>query len=277
MLIAKTKKELREILSKQEKKKIGFVPTMGALHSGHLSLIEKANDENDFTIVSVFVNPKQFNNQEDLEKYPEDLNGDIEKIETIADCLFCPSTEDIYPSDYQEKYFELEQFEEVMEGKHRGGHFQGVCNIVYLLFELIHPTHAYFGIKDYQQLAIIQHISKKHFSKIKIVACEIVREKNGLAKSSRNQNLSKDQFQKASFIYQSLLKAKKLAGNNLSTNDISSIIESDFKQNHFELEYFEISDHITLLPLSKPTVKSRAFIAAYLGKVRLIDNMELIE
>jgi pantoate--beta-alanine ligase len=277
MLIAKTIKELNQILQKNQEKSLGFVPTMGALHQGHVSLIERAVNENEFVVVSIFVNPKQFDNSNDLENYPMDLSGDIQKIEGIADCLFCPEINEIYPSDYEELKFEIDQLEQVMEGQHRQGHFQGVCNIVYLLFDLIHPNKAYFGIKDYQQLAIVKHIAKIHFPSINIVPCDIIREDNGLAKSSRNLNLNQNDFQKASIIYRTLTEAKNLFHINKSIDQIKEIVKGEFQKEEIELEYFEISDPETLQPVDKPIPKSRGFIAAYVGNVRLIDNLELIE
>ena len=277
MMIAKTKSDLKKELNKLNGKTIGLVPTMGALHSGHISLIEKAKAENDFVVVSIFVNPKQFNDPTDLEKYPSDLKGDLEKIEGIADLAFCPKISDVYPDDYKDIHFDLQHLEDVMEGKFRQGHFQGVCNIVYILLDLVQPSKAYFGVKDYQQLAIIKHISKQYFPSIEIVPCEIVRESNGLAKSSRNLNLSESDFEKASFIYKTLNEAKNLIQENKSIDQVKEIVKSQFQKENIELEYFEISDPETLLPVNSRIPKSRGFIAAYIGNVRLIDNLELIE
>ncbi|MEZ4938804.1 MAG: pantoate--beta-alanine ligase [Crocinitomicaceae bacterium] len=277
MLLAKTKEDLKEILNSNNNKTIGLVPTMGALHEGHLSLIEKSKAENDFVVVSIFVNPKQFNDPKDLENYPSDLEGDLNKIKNIADCVFCPDINNVYPDNFKEKFFELDHLEDVMEGKHRKGHFQGVCNIVYILLDLVQPTKAYFGIKDYQQLAIIKHMSKTYFPQIQIVPCEIVREQNGLAKSSRNLNLSRDEIEKATIIYKNLMVAKELIRTNESIEQIKSIIEHNFQRENIQLDYFEITDSETLLPVEQKKSKSRAFIAAYVGNVRLIDNMELIE
>jgi len=276
MLIVRSKSELKKVLETQNGK-VGLVPTMGALHQGHVSLVTKAKLENDFVVVSIFVNPKQFNDAKDLTDYPMDLDGDIEKIEQFADCLFCPDIKEIYPDDFQEMTFELEQLEKVMEGQFRNGHFQGVCNIVYLLLDLVQPNNAYFGIKDYQQLAIIKHISKNHFPNINIVPCEIIREENGLAKSSRNLNLSSSDFEKASFIYRTLLEAKELIQTDKSIEQVKEIVKNEFQKENIDLEYFEISDSETLLPVKSPIKKSRGFIAAYIGNVRLIDNLELIE
>ncbi len=277
MQIAKDKETLQTLLNKWSGKSIGLVPTMGALHEGHLSLIEKAKSENDFVVVSIFVNPKQFNDPKDLENYPSDLEGDLKKIQDLTDCVFCPDIENVYPNDFKELRFEIDHLEGVMEGKHRQGHFQGVCNIVYILLDLVKPTRAYFGIKDYQQLAIIRHMSKVHFPKIEIVPCEIIREENGLAKSSRNLNLSKDDFEKAAIIYQNLIAARDLIRSNKSIDQVKEIVRNNFQKEKIELEYFEITHPDTLQPINSRIPRSRGFIAAYVGNVRLIDNLELIE
>ncbi|MCB0479515.1 MAG: pantoate--beta-alanine ligase [Crocinitomicaceae bacterium] len=277
MFLAKTKEDLQQVLNSNKDKRIGLVPTMGALHEGHLSLIQKAKAETDFVVVSIFVNPKQFNDPKDLENYPSDLEGDLKKIQEFADCAFCPDINNVYPDDFKEKYFELDHLEEVMEGKHRKGHFQGVCNIVYILLDLVQPDKAYFGIKDYQQLAIIKHMSKVNFPQIEIVPCDIIREENGLAKSSRNLNLSRDEFEKASIIYKNLLEAREMIRSNKSIDQVKEIVQNNFQQENIQLEYFEITDSETLLPVDQKKSKSRGFIAAYVGNVRLIDNLELIE
>lgn len=277
MVLAKTQDELKSILQTHKKKTIGLVPTMGALHEGHLSLIEQAKAKTDFVVVSIFVNPKQFNDPKDLKNYPSDLKGDLEKIKDLADCVFAPDTENVYPDNFKERVFDLAPLEEVMEGKHRKGHFQGVCNIVYILLDLVQPNQAFFGIKDYQQLAIIKKMAKDFFPKIKIVPCEIIREANGLAKSSRNIRLNKEELEQATIIYNSLIEAQTLLKSSNKIEEIKTRIKNNFQQANIRLEYFEITDPETLQPISTKTSKARGFIAAYVGNVRLIDNLELIE
>ena len=197
---------------KGQGKSIGFVPTMGALHQGHLSLIEKSNLENDYTVCSIFVNPIQFNNPNDLEKYPRNLDGDIEMLNAqLCDFIFAPTVTEMYPKYLPKEEFYFGYLEEVMEGKFRPGHFYGVAVVVKRLFDIVEPNKAYFGIKDFQQLTIIRELVRYSQLPIEIVACPIIREADGLAMSSRNVRLSKEQRQAAPFIYQTLLKVKKKA------------------------------------------------------------------
>lgn len=258
---------------------IGFVPTMGALHEGHLSLIKKATEENDFSVVSIFVNPTQFNNNQDLEKYPRTLDKDVGKIKNInSNCIvFAPSVDDIYEGQTTSSSFEYDGIEMEMEGKHRPGHFDGVGTIVKKLFEIIKPTTAYFGEKDFQQLQIVKKLVAKNELNVKITGCPIFREKNGLAMSSRNERLSEADRNEASFIFKTLKTAKEMFGTK-SAAEISKWVNSSFKNNKkITLEYFEIADENTLKTSIRKSKnkKYRAFIAVFIDNIRLIDNISL--
>ncbi len=277
------KSELTNFLNSQitDFETIGFVPTMGALHSGHLSLIQNSLKNNALTVVSIFVNPTQFNNSEDLKKYPRTLEKDIEKINTLSDkiILYAPSVEDIYEKKIESTAFNFDGIENQMEGKHRPGHFDGVGTIVKKLFEIIQPTRAYFGEKDFQQLQIVKKMVSKEKLPVKIIGCEILREPNGLAMSSRNERLSKETRQNAAIIYSFLQKAKVLFKTK-SAQEILNLAKKTFQTNpYFELEYFEISDEEKLLPCLRKnkSKKYRAFIAVYVEGIRLIDNISLTE
>lgn len=283
MQVFHRKSELTNFLNSQitDFKTIGFVPTMGALHSGHLSLIQNSLKNNALTVVSIFVNPTQFNNSEDLKKYPRTLEKDIEKINTLSDkiILYAPSVEDIYEKKIESTAFKFDGIENQMEGKHRPGHFDGVGTIVKKLFEIIQPTRAYFGEKDFQQLQIVKKMVSKEKLPVKIIGCEILREPNGLAMSSRNERLSKETRQNAAIIYSFLQKAKVLFKTK-SAQEILNLAKKTFQTNpYFELEYFEISDEEKLLPCLRKnkSKKYRAFIAVYVEGIRLIDNISLTE
>jgi pantoate--beta-alanine ligase len=257
-------------------KKVGFVPTMGALHEGHLSLINRANQECDFVVVSIFVNPTQFNNQEDFRNYPIRVEKDIELLKrSTCDLLFLPSKEEIYSLDYVFPEYDLGNIGEVMEGIFRPGHFKGVAQVVYRLFSIIEPNYAYFGLKDFQQVAVIKDLVR-HFSiPINVIACETLREKSGLAMSSRNLNLSEQQKVESLIIYNTLLYAENLAKTR-TPKEVKEESIRFFKKGNLELEYFEIVDATTLKTLSDSWAEnSIACIVAYSGKVRLIDNMML--
>jgi len=275
MQLIHTKNELQEQISKLKKqgKTIGFVPTMGALHQGHLSLMQRAKSENQIVICSIFVNPIQFNNLTDLEKYPRNLNADINFIKDWVDIVFAPSTAELYPEPPAEK-FNFGTLETVMEGKFRPGHFQGVAIVVSRLFHLIEPNTAYFGEKDFQQLAIIKQMVKDLNLAVKIIPCPIIREANGLAMSSRNRRLSKDSFEKAALIYKTLKDSTLLKNKKLE--DIQRAVIQDIeKECIFEVEYFELVDSNTLQPLSdwNSTDYVVGCIAVYLENIRLIDNI----
>jgi pantoate--beta-alanine ligase len=259
-------------------KTLGFVPTMGALHEGHLSLLEEAKKHNDYTVVSIFVNPTQFDNSEDLEKYPRTLEMDLKLLEDKGcDIVFTPSVEEIYAQNISSQQFDFDGLEREMEGKFRSGHFDGVGTIVKTLFEIIEPTAAYFGEKDFQQLQIIRKMVVKHQLPVNVVGCPIFRESNGLAMSSRNERLSKTQRQEASIIYQTLQTAKEKFSKE-SLESIDTWVRTQF-ENHpaFALEYFTIADESTLRVPSEisPEKSYRAFIAVYADSVRLIDNLAL--
>ena len=261
-----------------EKFSLGLVPTMGALHEGHLSIIKKAKIENDLVIVSIFVNPTQFDKAEDLKNYPVTINTDLKLLEEIdCDFVFIPTADEIYNSNIVSEKFDFKGLDKVMEGEHRKGHFDGVGTIVKMLFEIIKPTRAYFGEKDFQQLQIIKIMVELKGLPIQIVACEIFREKDGLAMSSRNTRLNDAQRNAAPLIYRSLLKCKELFPEK-DMNFIKDYIDTKFKKNaSLQLEYFEIANVKTLSPAIDidKNEKYRAFIAAFSGSVRLIDNIAL--
>ncbi len=280
MLVVETKKDLRNKLEEiGDSKDLGLVPTMGALHFGHVSLLKQAVAENKNVVVSIFVNPTQFNNTEDLEKYPKTLENDIRLISTIAEdiIIFAPSVSEIYSTDVKHNHYNFAGLDKVMEGEFRENHFNGVATIVEELFKLIEPTRAYFGEKDFQQLRIIQKLVEIKKIPVEIVACEIVREDNFLAMSSRNERLSNPIRQKAGFIYKILTTAKIKFGME-SAQYIKDWVVNEFEENEdLRLEYFEIADEETLTPLKNKIdhLKYRAFIAVYAEQVRLIDNMAL--
>ncbi len=261
------------------KKTIGLVPTMGALHQGHLSLLQKSCSENQITVISIFVNPTQFNNSEDLEKYPRHIDRDIEKVRTVSDdiIVFAPTVNDIYEGNTAAAAFEYDGLEFQMEGAHRPGHFDGVGTIVKKLFEIVQPTNAYFGEKDFQQLQIVKKLVEKYHIPVNVIGCPIHREANGLAMSSRNERLSSEAREEASLIYKTLLEAKQKFSTQ-STEDVIDYVTHTFaKYPAFELEYFEIADEATLLSATRKnsTKKYRGFIAVYINNVRLIDNIAL--
>jgi pantoate--beta-alanine ligase len=257
---------------------IGFVPTMGTLHEGHLSLIRQSKKQCDKTVCSIFVNPIQFNNKEDLEKYPRMFEQDKALLEKEGcDIIFNPTEKEIYPEEITEKY-DFGRLEKVMEGAFRPGHFNGVAVVVKRLFDIVEPHISFFGEKDFQQLAIIRNLVDQLRLPIKIVGCEIIREKDGLAMSSRNLRLNEEERAEAPYIYEQLKLAKNLVHNNINTFDVKGQIIENFKAHpNFRIEYFEIADPDTLEPIAnmQGKVKSRAFIAAFLGKIRLIDNIEI--
>ena len=258
---------------------IGFVPTMGALHDGHLALMERSLRENEYTVVSIFVNPTQFNNPEDLAKYPRTLEEDVRKITALNPevILYAPSVDDIYDGKPVSQSFDFDGLENQMEGKFRPGHFDGVGTIVKRLFEIVTPTHAYFGEKDFQQLQIVKKLVAKNQLPVTIVGCPIYREANQLAMSSRNERLSADERNQASIIYQTLLQAKVLFQNETIESAIQ-LVQQTF-ENHplFDLEYFVIADEETLSSSNtkEENKKYRAFIAVFVNNIRLIDTISL--
>ena len=278
--IQDTKNHLKNL--KKEGKSFGFVPTMGALHAGHIALIERAKKENDFVIASIFLNPLQFNDKKDLEKYPRTLEIDLEKLEKAGcDVVFNPSVEEMYPPSplidkergMRGEVFDLEALDKVMEGIQRPGHFQGVCAAVKKLFEIIEPDHAYFGEKDFQQLAVIKHMIKTLNIQVEIIPCPTVREEDGLAMSSRNTLLGAEQRANAPHIYKTLIRAKETQG---TVSQIKKWVKDQINSNPFmEMEYFEIVNAETLLPIHSvnDAKELRACIAVKMGSVRLIDNI----
>ena len=257
---------------------IGFVPTMGALHEGHMELMRKAKNENDLLVVSVFVNPKQFNNPEDLKKYPRNLAKDMKALNSLGcNVLFAPEADEMYPKPENTNY-NFGQLEHVMEGASRKGHFNGVAIVVRKLFEIVQPHKAYFGKKDYQQLAIIKELVKKESLAVEIVPCPIVREKDGLAMSSRNERLTDEERKIAPFIYQILQNAKNKVPQ-LSPEELKTWVKTEFeKTGLFQLDYFEIADDTYLQALNSwnNSIGTMGFIAVFLDKVRLIDNIRFI-
>lgn len=280
MKVFTTQKELKTYLNtlSPSANKIGFVPTMGALHFGHLSLIEQSTNQNHTTVASIFVNPTQFDKKEDLEKYPRTLERDLELLkEKGCDVVFTPSVSDIYQENISSQKFDFDGLENEMEGKFRLGHFDGVGTIVKALFEIVQPNHAYFGEKDFQQLQVIRKMVEKHQLPVNVIGCPIFREDNGLAMSSRNERLSEEQRKEAAMIFTTLKKVKeKLSAESPAA--IEKWVAHQFKDHSlFDLEYFTIADENTLQTAVQidPEKSYRAFIAVYAGSIRLIDNLSL--
>ncbi|MDD7884693.1 pantoate--beta-alanine ligase [Flavivirga sp. 57AJ16] len=259
---------------------LGLVPTMGALHEGHLQLVKKALEDNDKVVVSIFVNPTQFDNKEDLEKYPRTLKNDLNLLKTVSKeniMVYAPTIDDIYEGKTVSQNFDFDGLEFEMEGKFRSGHFDGVGTIVKRFFDIVKPHNAYFGEKDFQQLQIIKKLVEKERIPVNVVGCEIHREDSGLAMSSRNTRLKPAYKKAAPFIYETLTTAKKCFGTN-SANKVLEWVENQFmKHDLLELEYFIIADAETLKPVKRKSNKKsyRAFIAVYADDIRLIDNIAL--
>ncbi|NCF31535.1 MAG: pantoate--beta-alanine ligase [Bacteroidetes bacterium] len=278
MKVFKTSQSLVEYLS-IETRPLGMVPTMGALHLGHLSLIERAVEENQSVLTSIFVDPTQFNDKNDLVNYPTSIDEDLLQIEKISKkiLVYIPEVDDIYGNIVESKSFDLAGLDQVMEGEKRSGHFQGVATVVTHFLKTFTPDRAYFGEKDFQQLLIIDHINRSLKLKTKIIGCPIVREKDGLAMSSRNRMLTPDQRNQASKLFEALQmvksNAKKVPYRSLKTS-VNAFFE---KQDEITLDYFMITGPNTLkeIHLEQPVDQGRGFIAAYLGKIRLIDNLDM--
>ena len=278
MKLIHTVQELRTELNAQRLagKKIGFVPTMGALHEGHASLVKLAVAENDVVVVSDFVNPTQFNDQNDLLKYPRTLEADCELLEKVgAHYVFAPSVEEIYPEP-DTRQFSYAPLDTVMEGKFRPGHFNGVCQVVSKLFMMVEPHCAYFGEKDFQQLAIIREMVKQMNFPIRIVGCPIVRESDGLALSSRNARLSDAQRVQALNISKTLFASKEYAVTHTVEETQAFVEQSIAASEGLELEYFEIVDGLTLQKIAgwDETDYAVGCITVFCGEVRLIDNIK---
>ena len=281
MNIFYTRKEIKTFIESksQIKKTIGYVPTMGALHMGHASLIDRSIKENNITIVSVFVNPTQFDNITDLDKYPRTLEKDHVLIKDINPniVVFAPNAEELYQGNIITKNYSFDGLEHEMEGKHRKGHFNGVGTVLELFFTLIKPNNAYFGKKDFQQLQIVKKLVSKYHLDVNIIGCDIFREKSGLAMSSRNERLSINSRKNAEFIYQTLLSAKEKFETN-SVNYVEQWIAKQFMKNEtLELEYVSIANVKTLKPVIRKSKNQeyRIFIAAFIDNIRLIDNIAL--
>ena len=271
------KEELKTVLNsfKIAGKSIGFVPTMGALHEGHKTLVDKASKENELVVISIFVNPTQFNNQEDLALYPRTLEADLDLLKTIENgIVFVPSVTDIYPENTSFKPFDLGILDKVMEGKHRPGHFDGVVHVVHNLFEIVEPTKAYFGQKDFQQLAVIRKMNAHYGFPIEIIACETLRENTGLAMSSRNMRLSEQEKKESLIIWQTLQFVKDNKVNFLPDELIIKATDH-FKSGNLTLEYLDIVEVDSLEEAINWDSQTVCCIAAYCGKVRLIDNLLL--
>ena len=259
---------------------LGFVPTMGTLHKGHLSLVRQALAANKLVVVSIFVNPTQFNNSNDLNKYPQNLTKDVELLETLSKesiVIFAPTTEEIYGSQILVDKFDFKGLELEMEGRSRPGHFNGVGTVVKRLFEIILPNRAYFGEKDFQQLQIIRKMVELTQLPVIIIGCSIEREFNGLAMSSRNSRLKTNEFDKSALIYKTLQTVQTKFKNH-SIQTIYEWVENQFSnQPLFELDYFQISEVESLTAIKKKSIKKtyRAFIAVFVRDVRLIDNIDL--
>ena len=278
MQIVETSKEISDLVSsiKMQKKSIGFVPTMGYLHDGHISLVRKSKEQSDFTVVSVFVNPSQFNDAKDLELYPRDLKRDCELLEQAgADLVFAPSAGEIYPAGFQ-SFVTVEDLSLLHEGEFRPGHFRGVTTIVNILFNLVRPDCAFFGEKDFQQLAIIKRMNEDLRMGLKVTGCPIVREPDGLALSSRNVRLNSEAREKAPQIYKALqsiqtgFKAGRTKSAELISSASNGITDPDFR-----VEYVRIIDPVSLEQKEIASKGYRVIAAVHLGGVRLIDNVEL--
>ena len=282
MLVLSNKQQLAESISKLKAQgnTIGFVPTMGALHEGHLSLVKEGLSNNSCVVVSIFVNPTQFDNAEDLKKYPRTLERDVTLLKTVSKdkiLVYAPTVDDIYEGNTKAQQFSFDGLEFEMEGKFRDGHFDGVGTIVKRLFEIVKPDTAYFGEKDFQQLAIIKKLVEKYNIPVKITGCKIHRETNGLAMSSRNERLKPVYKTAAPFIYQTLKQAKQKFKTNSAAKVTNWVTKQFASHEILELEYFIIADVKSLKPTKrKSNNKSyRAFIAVYADDIRLIDNIAL--
>lgn len=278
MILFKRPDDLIDFIQKKRKStiKIGFVPTMGALHQGHISLIEKSKSENDITICSIFINPTQFNNPNDFKKYPVTIEADIEQLELNGcDILFMPSVNDIYPENFQKSHFELGYLDNILEGKHRAGHFQGVCMVVKRLLEIVKCDILYLGQKDYQQCMVIKKMATDLNIPVEIKISPTIREENGLAMSSRNKRLNEAEKEAALVIFEVL----SLLKDNIFELSITALLqtgENKLTSKGFKVDYIVITDEI-LNPIKNAEKNQTivALIAASIGDVRLIDNMIL--
>lgn len=280
MQVVNHKHELNGLLNefRDQKATIGFVPTMGALHQGHISLVNSSVKSNDISVASIYINPTQFNDKNDLKNYPRNVEADLELLESAkCNIVFLPDDNEMYP-EKDNRNFDFGIMGEFMEGKMRPGHFNGVAQVVTKLFDAVKPDRAYFGQKDFQQLAIIRKIVADYHYSIKIIACPIIREKDGLAMSSRNALLNKEERSEAPILFETLLHIKKIIGNS-DISDVQKYTKEKIeKTKHLRLDYMDIVNTNTLVPVSKITNNEplTACIAVYAGNIRLIDNLDLI-
>jgi pantoate--beta-alanine ligase len=277
--IARNNLELEQILSNYKldnpEHTVGFVPTMGALHQGHMSLVNQAKSKSNFLVVSVFVNPTQFNESADLEKYPRTEIADIELLKrNNCDLVYLPSVDDIYPNNKSTYSIDLVGLDKVMEGKYRNNHFDGVCMVVERLFSLVNPDYAFFGKKDFQQVAIIDHMVKDRTLDVEIVSCPIKRELSGLAMSSRNSLMSEYEKNQADVISQALNSGVLAYQRGFKIDMVLETMLSIFYRGSLKLEYLEIVDNVTLQTVTELNDNCTVCIAAYCGSVRLIDNFQ---
>jgi pantoate--beta-alanine ligase len=280
MIVAKNLADFNAARSRFEGKTIGFVPTMGALHEGHASLIRKAVEECDVVVVSDFVNPTQFNNQNDFNTYPRTLDQDCAFVEKLGvEIVFAPGVKDVYPegSDFDSKVFDLGGLDEYGEGPRRPGHFNGMAQIVTRLFDIVRPSKAYFGEKDFQQLAIIEYFTKNLNYPIEIVRCPIARAEDGLALSSRNELLTAEQRAVAPHIYKCICEAVEMVGKIPVAQAIEKITKAIDSEKLLRTEYVEIINSLTLQPINDwdEAEQIRLSCAVYADPVRLIDNIKL--
>ena len=279
MIFSQTISSLKGVLGSQnlQNSKIGFVPTMGALHEGHLSLIRKAKEENDFVVCSIFVNPTQFNNPNDLKAYPRTLETDMKLLaEQDCDLLFFPSVQEMYPDSLKKESAEdYGNFIHVLEGKHRPGHFDGVVTIVNKLFDLVQPNHVYFGQKDYQQCLVVKELIKRNHPTIYFHQCEVVRENDGLAMSSRNIRLNEQERKAALVLSKALFHLQQSWNENHWMDEKQKSIQMIQQEPLLELEYFEVADRFSLQTLDKFQKEAVCLVAANCGSTRLIDNVLL--
>ena len=273
MQVVHTVEEIKQKRLEFSQRKIGFVPTMGALHEGHLALVKKCKSESELSIVSIFVNPTQFNDNKDLEKYPNNIEADLKFLEQVdVDIVFIPKFEDLYRNE-KKLAVNITEIEQKMEGSKRPGHFDGVIRVLSIFFNLIKPNYAYFGEKDYQQVLVVQQLINQHFPTISLIKCPTIREHNGLAKSSRNKLLSESAFNLSGEIYSTLKWIKE----NITAQSINSILDDGMRKlsERFEVEYLELRNENNLEETSNSLENSRLFVAVQIESIRLIDNIAL--
>ena len=255
---------------------VGLVPTMGSLHEGHLSLIRRALSENEKVIVSIYVNPLQFNSSDDLKKYPRDIKNDLQKLEALSDIIaYVPNDNEMYKKDKKKKKYNFGQFTKIMEGKMRPGHFNGVGTVVEKLLRMFNPTNAYFGEKDFQQLILIKALVREQKLKVNIVGCKTIREDDGLAMSSRNKLLNNTERESAGHIIRLLNKARELYKSSTLEETKRNILKDALMIENLNLEYFEIHDTSDLSGFFEQEKEIRAFIACKVGNIRIIDNVTI--